>query len=238
MKKTLALILALVLAVCCAAALAEGTEESKPDGVYAFHNASSLVITSITLTDNSTGESASFSMEGGMKPDDYAGPMSLFLNGKDGSKGLTLEVVFENGETAKFETLHYEDVMIDVLDPVDVTTGATPIAFYARPQIGQYWFKNATGGTVKNLTVSHNAGDEKTQMVSELPADGEVGISLAIPADANGEHCLTVSFTVEDGTEYKFETLSIEKVGITLKIPDADAVTGATPIAFGAYPEE
>lgn len=68
MKKTLALILALVLAVYCTAALAEGTEESKPDGVYAFHNASSLVITSITLTDNSTGESASFSMAGGMKP--------------------------------------------------------------------------------------------------------------------------------------------------------------------------
>ena len=42
--------------------------------------------------------------------------------------------------------------------------------------------------------------------------------------------------TLEDGTEQKFETLSIEKVGITLLAPDA--MTGATPIAFGAYPEE
>ena len=42
--------------------------------------------------------------------------------------------------------------------------------------------------------------------------------------------------TLEDGTEQKFETLSIEKVGITLLAPDA--MTGATPIAFSTYPEK
>ena len=42
MKKAIALILALMMAICCTAALAEETEERTPDGQYIFHNASDL----------------------------------------------------------------------------------------------------------------------------------------------------------------------------------------------------
>lgn len=238
MKKTLALILALALALCCAAALAEETEEREPDGQYAFHNMSSLVITKITLINNgNTDNVCSIAPEGGLKPDETSGEVGLYLEeGDDGSMGLTLMVEFEDGQVSIFDTLKYEKVMIEVLDPVDETTGATPIAFTAYPQMGHYWIKNATGGTVKDLTISHNAGSEKSHMESEFTADAEIGIGFAIPADADKEHCLTVSFTLEDGTEQKFETLSIEDVTITLLAPDA--MTGATPIAFSAYPAE
>ena len=237
MKKAIALILALVLAICCAAALAEETEEREPDGQYAFHNASDLVVTRISLTDNEhVDRVAAIEPEGGLQPDEISGEIGLFLQeGEDGAQGLTLMVEFEDGQSSVFTTLHYEKVMIEILNPVDVTSGATPIAFTSYPQVGHYWFKNATGGTVTNLTISTN-GTEEYSSTPEMAADAEIGIGWAIPADANKEHCLTVSFTREDGTEEKFETLSIEDVTITLLAPDA--MTGATPIAFSAYPAE
>lgn len=64
----------------------------------------------------------------------------------------------------------------------------------------------------------------------------EVGIGFSIPDGDPAEHCLTVSYILENGVEQKFETLSIEDVTITLLAPDA--MTGATPIAFSAYPAE
>ena len=144
----------------------------------------------------------------------------------------------ENGSiyAGNFETLKYEKVMIEILDPVDATSGATPISFDTYPQMGHYMIRNATGGTVKDLTISHNAGSEKTHMDSEFADGAEIGIGFAIPADANKEHCLTLSFTLEDGTVQTFETLSIEDVTITLLA--LDAMTGAPPLAFSAYPAE
>ena len=238
MKKTIALILALVMAICCTAALAEETEERTPDGQYTFHNSSSLVVTKITLIDNgNTDKIATLEPEGGLKPDETSGELGLFLQeGETGEMGFTLIIEFADGQTSVFDTLHYEKVMIEILDPVDETTGATPISFTSYPQMGHYWIKNATGGTVKDLTISHNGGSEKSHMDSEFADGAEIGIGFAIPADADKEHCLTVSFTLADGTEQKFETLSIEDVTITLLA--LDAMTGATPIAFSAYPAE
>ena len=237
MKKTLALILALVMAICCTAALAEETEEREPDGLYLFHNMSDLLITKITLTDNAdTDRVLEIELEGGLKPDEISGEVGVFLpEGDDGSAGFTLMIEFEDGQVSTFSTLHYEKAMIEVLQPVDATSGATPIKFDAYPQIGYYWFKNATGGTIKDLKISHNGTENFTQ-IPEMAADAETGIAISIAADADKEHCLTVSFTLEDGTEQKFETLSIEDVTITLLAPDA--MTGATPIAFSAYPAE
>ena len=141
----------------------------------------------------------------------------MFLQeGEDASQGLTLMIEFEDGQMSIFETLKYEKVMIEILDPVDATSGATPIGFTTYPQMGHYMIRNATGSTVKDLTISHNAGSEKTHMDSELVDGAEIGIGFAIPADANKEHCLTLSFTLEDGTVQKFETLSIEDVTLTL----------------------
>ena len=237
MKKTLALILALVMAICCAAALAEETEERTPDGQYMFHNMSSLVITKISLIKNSNVDNVcSIAPEGGLKPDETSGELGLFLEeGEDGAAGLTLIIEFEDGQVSIFDTLKYEKVMIEVLDPVDETTGATPIQFTAYRQMGHYWIKNATGGAVKDVTISTNGTEEYTA-TAEIPADGEVGIGWSIPDGDPTEHALTISFTLEDGTVQKFETLSIEDVTITLLAPDA--MTGATPIAFSAYPAE
>ena len=237
MKKTIALILALVLALCCAAALAEETEERTPDCQYMFHNMSDLVITKITLINNGNVDNVcSIEPEGGLKPDETSGEVGLFLQeGEDGSQGLTLMIEFEDGQISIFDTLHYEKAMIEVLQPVDATSGATPIQFTAYRQMGHYWIKNATGGAVKDFTIAHN-GTEEFSSTDEIPADGEVGIGFSIPDGDSKEHCLTVSFTLEDGTVQKFETLSIEDVTITLLAPDA--MTGATPIAFSGYPKE
>ena len=131
--------------------------------------------------------------------------------------------------------MHYERAIIEILPPVDETSGATPIAFTAYRQMGHYWIKNATGGAVKNFTIAHN-GTEESSTAEEIAADAEVGIGFSIPDGDDKEHCLTVSFTLADGTEQKFETLSTEDVTITLLAPDA--MTGATPIAFSAYPAE
>ena len=237
MKKTLALILALVMAICCTAALAEETEEREPDGLYLFHNMSDLLITKITLTDNAdTDRVLEIELEGGLKPDEISGEVGVFLpEGDDGSAGFTLMIEFENGQISIFSTLHYEKVTIEVLNPVDATSGATPIMFTAYRQMGHYWIKNATGGAVKKFTIAHN-GTEESSTAEEIAADAEVGIGFSIPDGDDKEHCLTVSFTLADGTEQKFETLSIEDVTITLLAPDA--MTGATPIAFSAYPAE
>ena len=238
MKKAITLILALVMVICCTAALAEETEERTPDGEYAFHNSSKLVVTKITVIKNADADCVvTIEPEGGLKPDETTGELGMFLQeGEDANQGLTLMIEFEDGQMSIFQTLKYEKVMIEILDPVDATSGATPISFATYPQMGHYMIRNATGGTVKDLTISHNAGSEKTHMDSEFADGAEIGIGFAIPADANKEHCLTLSFTLEDGTVQTFETLSIEDVTITLLA--LDAMTGATPIAFSAYPAE
>ena len=111
MKKTIALILALVLALGCAAALAEETEERAPDGQYMFHNMSDLIITKITLINNgNTDNFCSIEPEGGLKPDEISGEVGLFLQeGEDGSQGLTLMIDFEDGQVSIFSTLHYDE---------------------------------------------------------------------------------------------------------------------------------
>ena len=238
MKKILALVLALALALCCAAAFAEEeTETRTPDGQYVFHNQSNLVVTQISLIDNDHPERvATISMEGGLQPDQSTGELGLFLmEGEDGKAGLALQIEFENGEMSIYPTVHYEKVLIEILPPVDANSGATPIAFVAYPQFGNYVIKNATGGDVTDLTISHNNGSASS-VTALLPADDEFTIGFSIPADADKEHCLTLSYKLADGTVQKYENLSIEDVTITLLA--ADAITGATPIAFSPYPAE
>ena len=244
MKKVLlwlGFLLCLLLLLSAAAFAEEETETRTPDGQYNFHNATDLVVTKITLINNADVDNVlAIEPEGGLQPDDVSGEVGVFLKeGDDGKAGFTLMIEFADGQISIFDSLHYEKVMIEILTPVDANSGATPIAFVAERQMGYYWIVNATGGVVKDLTISHNGNGEKTKMESELPDGGEIGIGFTIAADEDPEHCLTLSFTREDGTEQKFETLSIERVTITLLSPDA--VTGATqqnPIKISAYVEE
>ena len=237
MKKTIALILTLALALCCAVALAEETETRTPDGQFIFHNASGLLVTKITLINNSNTENVlEITPGGGLKPDDISGEVGLFLNeGEDGSMGLMLMIDFEDGQISIYDKLDYEKAMIEILPPVDPESADTPIDIVHERQMGFYWIINATGGTVKDVTIAHNETGEYSK-ADEIPADGEVGIGYTIPDGYDTEHCLTISFTLEDGTVQKYENLSIERATITLLAPDA--VSGATPIAFSPFIEK
>ena len=101
-------------------------------------------------------------------------------------------------------------------------------------QIGVYTITNQTGEVVTFLSIADNVTGESESMT--YPAEegiedgGSAVMSFAIPANEDGHHRLTFSFKTASGYEGAFTTLSIEEVGITLLA--ADALTGATPIAF------
>ena len=106
----------------------------------------------------------------------------------------------------------------------------------AAVQNGVYNITNATGATVADVILTDNVTGSSIAISREGGLkDGEsMDIGFSIPADEDGHHRLTLQYTVETGenqyTVYSFSTLSIEEVGITLLA--ADAMTGATPIAF------
>ena len=101
-------------------------------------------------------------------------------------------------------------------------------------QIGVYHIINATGEDVIFLGIADNITGESESVT--YPAEegiengGEVVLSYAIPANEDGHHRLTFTFKTASGYEGAFTTLSMEEVGINLLA--ADAMTGATPIAF------
>ena len=91
-------------------------------------------------------------------------------------------------------------------------------------QIGVYNITNETDnitGESESVTYPAEEGIEN---------GGSIVLSYAIPANEDGNHRLTFSFKTASGYEGTFPTLSIEETGITLLA--ADAMTGATPIAF------
>lgn len=139
---------------------------------------------------------------------------------------LTLEYVTESGVSAKFETLHIEEVPI-AMQSVDATSGATPIRFGVPEDTGNYKLVNTTGTTVSELYVYLNGGEKGENLAGSGMEDGaSVDFSITAPVDAS----LTVEFTTEaDGTK-TFETLHIENV--TVNLLAADAMSGATPIQF------
>ena len=140
---------------------------------------------------------------------------------------LTLEYVTESGVSAKFETLHIEEVPI-AMQSVDATSGATPIRFGVPEDTGSYKLVNTTGTTVSELYVYLNGGEKGENLAGSGMEDGaSVDFTITAPVDAS----LTVEFTTEaDGTK-TFETLHIENV--TVNLLAADAMSGATPIQFG-----
>ena len=139
---------------------------------------------------------------------------------------LTLEYVTESGVSAKFETLHIEEVPI-AMQSVDATSGATPIRFGVPEDTGNYKLVNTTGTTVSELYVYLNGGEKGENLAGSGMEDGaSVDFTITAPVDAS----LTVEFTTEaDGTK-TFETLHIENV--TVNLLAADAMSGATPIQF------
>ena len=141
---------------------------------------------------------------------------------------LSLEYVTESGVSAKFETLRIEEVPI-AMEAVDAASGATPIRFGVPEDTGSYKLVNTTGTTGSELYVYLNGGEKGENLAGSGMEDGaSVDFTITAPVDAS----LTVEFTTEaDGTK-TFETLHIENV--TVNLLAADAMSGATPIQFGA----
>ena len=116
-----------------------------------------------------------------------------------------------------------------------VSCGAV-LAEAANPEqkVGTYQLINKTGEGIVRISISDNKSDAVSTVEyneAPLPPDTLVVLSLGIPADEDGEHRLTLSYTTESGKTGTFATLSIEEVSIELL--DVDAVAGATPIRFG-----
>jgi len=233
MRKFVLLLLAISLLFVSAFAVAENADVQ--EGVYTIYNVTGEKVTSVTITDNITKETSdNYVGEEGLAAD---GVLNLTLTlpaGADSEHRFTLAFVTESGYEGKFETLSLETVPISLL-AADAMTGATQIAFKVPELTGEYTIYNTTGEKVTSVTITDNITKETSDnFVGEegLAADGVLNLTLTLPADEDGKQRFTLAFVTESGYEGKFETLSLETVPISLL--SADAMTGATQIAFKA----
>lgn len=109
----------------------ETAAPSEPE-ICTYHvvNTTGEKVTELFITDNATGE----------KSENYAGnglADGEFVEIRGANKAdyvMTLTFKTESGYEATFATLHFENVIINLLPaPVDATTGATPIQFANAP---------------------------------------------------------------------------------------------------------
>ena len=223
-KKASALLLVSVMVGCgktAAPAPATTAAAEMATGTYTLYNVTGEKLTELYLyeTGSDKGENRI--------PDGMKNNKKLVLTyDAAADAALTLEYVTESGVSAKFETLHIEEVPI-AMQSVDATSGATPIRFGVPEDTGSYKLVNTTGTTVSELYVYLNGGEKGENLAGSGMEDGaSVDFSITAPVDAS----LTVEFTTEaDGTK-TFETLHIENV--TVNLLAADAMSGATPIQF------
>ena len=99
---------------------------------------------------------------------------------------------------------------------------------------GVYTIYNKTGETVTELKLTDNATGEVNDFFAEedfnFSSDGIVVLYFDVPEAEADQHTLTLSYKTESGREEAFTTLKIEEA--TIELLAADAMTGATPIAF------
>lgn len=104
---------------------------------YLVHNQTGENVVSVTFTNNATGdvmEAWTEQDEINVLKDGESVPCRLYFSA-DTTKDLelTLRFVTESGYEGVFPTLHFENVQINLLPPVDATTGATAISFGMLP---------------------------------------------------------------------------------------------------------
>ena len=234
MKKILAMILALFMMTAGAAVLAEGSEAEVQKGVYQITNSTGETVVSISITDNVTGNKVAADLQ--LAPEQETELGITIPKGEDGNHRLTLAFETESGKKGEFRTLSVEEAYIALLD-VDTVAGATPIMFSPVRQMGHYVIVNKTGAVVTSLRITDNVSGDMMKAETALAPDGQTELGFSIPKDEDGNHRLTFAYTVENEKEERvFGTLSIEDV--TINLLAQDAMTGATPIQFGAYPEK
>ena len=237
MKHTryLALLAALLLALCCVSAYAEGEETC----TYTIYNQTGEAVVEISMRNTKAeGEEAV-----NMLAEPLADGASIELSktvpaGQTGRDVFELEFVFktESGYTGTFPTLHFETVPITLLKE-DAKTGATDISFFAPDVTCTYTVYNVTGENVVEISLRNTKveGEEAVNMLEEPLADGaSVQLSKTVKADKTGRDDFELEFVfkTESGYTGVFPKLHFETVPISLLAEDAK--TGATDISFFA----
>ena len=151
---------------------------------------------------------------------------------------FVLDFTTESGYNAKYETIHFEEVCLNMLS-ADALTGATPIRFAPILPKAYYVVTNGTGAEVSELYFYDAGSEDKGENLAEggLAAGESVEISLEAASDEEAKAAnFCLEFVGEDGVSKKYETVHFEEVG--LELLSADAITGATPIRFSPLPEE
>lgn len=99
---------------------------------------------------------------------------------------------------------------------------------------GIYTVFNKTGELVTEVKLTDNATGEINAFSAEegsgFDSEGIVVLYFDVPEAEADDHTLTLSYKTESGREESFSTLKIEVA--TIELLAADAMTGATPIAF------
>ena len=99
---------------------------------------------------------------------------------------------------------------------------------------GVYTIFNKTGELVTEVKLTDNVTGETNDFFAEedfnFSSDGIVVLYFDVPEAEADQHTLTLSYKTESGREEAFTTLKIEEA--TIELLAADAMTGATQIAF------
>ena len=240
MKKILAILVAVLMLASCTA-LAEAVESVEMQtGKYVIINSTGEDLVMISITDNNDpNNTVKNEFTDDEFPNEYFDIFEFSIPAsEDGSHRLTLAFETKSGYKASFPTLSIEEAGITLLAQ-DALTGATPIAFSAMPQMGIYYIVNKTGEDIAKISMTTNATKEPEASEidfekGEFPDGETIEFGYSIAADEEPSHALTFGFETASGYKAEFKTLSIEEVTITLLAKDA--MTGATPIAFGPAP--
>ncbi len=98
------------------------------------------------------------------------------------------------------------------------------------PQDATYTIYNVTGETVTSVTITDQADNTVVASAENLDADASTELSITVDAAEIESKQYTLAIETESGYQGAFETLHFETVPISLIA--ADAMTGATQIAF------
>ena len=112
------------------------------------------------------------------------------------------------------------------------TPAATEAAKEEVQTVGEYTVYNATGESITELYLyPTGSADKGENHAGDHGFKDAHAVGLTYDAgDKAADTALTLEFTTESGYSAKFETLHIETAPLTLLA--ADALTGATPLAF------
>ena len=254
-KKSLAIFLTLALFVCTFTALAEETpaDDEIVDRIYTLENAMETPITSLYVYE-SRGQNL---VPDGLKPGEQ---IQVNVSGRylrtPNQTLYTVEFVAD-GETYAIRTLHVEDLFnVLYLKGTDAVSGATVVSFTNPDGSAQQVEEVEAPGEDEIVTRTYTLENAMDKEITELYVYKSRGENLVpdglqpgeqVQAEVFGYYLHTPNetlYTVEYTTEgdkyvntYSIRTLHVEDLFEVLYLTGADAVAGATPVAF-AKPEK